>query len=55
MAGIAGLESSVLLSLHEHLHQGESAMIAYVMMAVLAVLAFLCFSHVIPGLARRKK
>lgn len=41
--------------MHENLDQSEAAMIAYVMMAVLAVLAFLCFSHMIPDLTRRKK
>jgi hypothetical protein len=49
------LESTVLLPVHEYLDQSEEAMIAYVMMAVLAVLAFLCFSQVIPELTRRKK
>lgn len=29
-------------------------MLAYIMIAILAVLAFLCISHVIPALARRK-
>ncbi len=29
-------------------------MLAYIMIAILAVLAFLCMSHVIPSLARRK-
>ncbi len=29
-------------------------MLAYTMIAVLAVLAFLCISHVIPAMARRK-
>jgi hypothetical protein len=29
-------------------------MLAYTMIAILAVLAFLCISHAIPGLARRK-
>jgi hypothetical protein len=29
-------------------------MLVYTMIAILAVLAFLCISHVIPALARRK-
>jgi hypothetical protein len=29
-------------------------MLAYTMIAILAILAFLCISHVIPAMARRK-
>jgi len=29
-------------------------MLAYIMIAILAVLAFLCISHAIPAMARRK-
>jgi len=32
----------------------EAAMLAYTLIAILAVLAFLCISHAIPTLARRK-
>jgi hypothetical protein len=29
-------------------------MLAYIMIAILAILAFLCISHAIPAMARRK-
>jgi len=55
MPGTGRLELPVLLSVHEGQIEREPAMIAYMMMAILALLAFLCFSHVIPDLTRRKK
>jgi hypothetical protein len=34
--------------------ESEAAMVAYTMIAVLSVLAFLCISHVVPSIARHK-